>query len=729
MLGIVLFRLQSKEAGKEIPDEKSIGPGFPIICSVDTTNIKLYREGSDERKTESFVPGGIHTKESIQFWRNTLQAGEWVLDVLENGYSMPLEGTPPAYEERNNASARQHKVFVRETVLQMAKEGIVRLVDDKPHCVSPLSVVSKVSPTGVEKLRLCWDGSRCVNQYLKEQKVTLAHFHRALELTHQGDFQIKYDLKSAYHHIRMVPQQTKYLGAAFEKEDGELQYFVFLYLAFGVASAVHCITKLFKPINAYLHGKGINHSIYIDDGRSLAGTQIEAEENRKFIYQTLYQAGWTIEKSKSDGAGEAAKVKEYLGFIIDTEIMSVRLNTDKKKQITKAVKEVISFGKRHIHIKVLSKAVGQMVAAEPALGNMPLMAARAAYIQIDEIANDKGWNANLLLNEETLSGLKFFVENIDEFDNTPIRTAATELSVISIIGKPDEFIKTSFVANHVQFEGEKTIWASDSSSFATCAYSITGEKLYYRSQLTAEQKAVSSGHRELLAVRQTLEFYTRSWTDTRSPANIYWLTDSENLVRFLAKGSGKKQIQAEIFKVMTLCQKLNIRIVPIHLLRDDPRIQVADDGSKRLDTDDWQVDFATFQQLQQDTQFSIDLFADNYNSRCQKFYSNFYCQNTSGIDAFCHSWNKEVAWACPPIKDVSRTIQKIRNSKMSGILFVPEWQTADFWIEIFDKQQALKWPFRHATKHVPFIVQKEYNPKSPFSGRVKFNFLAIFFKT
>jgi hypothetical protein len=208
---------------------------------VDTTNIKLYREGSDERKTESFVPGGIHTKESIQFWRNTLQAGEWVLDVLENGYSMPLEGTPPAYEERNNGSARQHKVFVRETVLQKAKEGIVHLVDDKPHCVSPLSVVSKVSPTGVEKLRLCWDGSRCVNQYLKEQKVTLAHFHRALELTHQGDFQIKIRFKISLSPYSHGPTTDKIPGGSFRKRGWGVAVFCFSVLSFwsGISGTLH----------------------------------------------------------------------------------------------------------------------------------------------------------------------------------------------------------------------------------------------------------------------------------------------------------------------------------------------------------------------------------------------------------------------------------------------------------------------------------------------------------
>ena len=108
-----------------------------------------------ERAEREFSPGGIHAAEAIQFWKDELHAGDWVIELLENGYSMPLLGIPPKYEERNNCSARQQKVFVRETVLKMAKAGIVRLVDSKPHCVSPLTVVSKLDASGTEKLRLC----------------------------------------------------------------------------------------------------------------------------------------------------------------------------------------------------------------------------------------------------------------------------------------------------------------------------------------------------------------------------------------------------------------------------------------------------------------------------------------------------------------------------------------------------------------------------------------------
>ncbi len=48
---------------------------------------------------------------------------------------------------------------------------------------------------------------------------------------------------------------------------------------------------------------------------------------------------------------------------------------------------------------------------------------------------------------------------------------------------------------------------------------------------------------------------------------------------------------------MNLYQRPNIRIIPIHILRDDPCIQTADDGSKTTDTYDWEVDVETYQKI------------------------------------------------------------------------------------------------------------------------------------
>ena len=160
---------------------------------------------------------------------------------------------------------------------------------------------------------------------------------------------------------------------------------------------------------------------------------------------------------------------------------------------------------------------------------------------------------------------------------------------------------------------------------------------------------------------------------------------------------------------MILYKKLNIRIIPIHLLRDDPRIQVADDGSKTVDTDDWQVDHKTFEGIYHKYNFTMDLFASNRNKKCNKFYSNFYCHGTHGIDAFAHSWEGEVLWICPPIRDVVKTVKRLKQLKVVGVLFVPKWKTSDYWTEIFDDQGNLLQPFKRVTTWRPFIIQSVHD--------------------
>jgi hypothetical protein len=649
------------------------------------------------------------------------------MNTLATGYVIPFEQTPPTYEEPNNASAVNERSFTYETVLGLQKSGVVQFVDEKPHCVSPLTVSYKTGRDGTIKKRLCLDGSRCINKCLKEQKVTLSHFQRALELTREQDYQVTYDLKSAYHHIKIHPSQTKFLGAAVTMPDGSLQYFVFLCLPFGLSSAVHCITKLLKSVNAFIHSKGIRHSIFLDDGRITAASKEKAEEERIVVYETLGNAGWILENKKSDQEGDASQSKEYLGFVIDTVSMTVRLGDFKRQQVIKRVWETISYGTNSsLPAKELAGTLGKIVATEPALGPVVIMAVRAAYSKLDEAVQRRGWHTKLQMDKESIDGLIFFAKNCCSFDNAPIRSAATEISVLSIIGPPGDFIKNGFVANHTRTNKEN-IWASDASGFATCAYSVKGDHLYFRGELSEEEKQFSSGHRELLAVKKTLDFYERTNATNAHSTNVYWLTDSQNLATFLTKGSSKSPIQKDVLDVMFRCKKMNIRIIPIHLLREDPRIKVADDGSKTTDTDDWQVDDETFQRINKTHQFTIDLFASDRNNKCQKFFSNFYCKGTSGIDAFSHSWENEVAWVCPPIREVIRTVRRLRTTQMSGVLFIPDWKTAEFWTEIFDERAQLIWPFQCVTIQRPHIIQGTFNYRSPFTRKANFNFLAIDF--
>ena len=55
-----------------------------------------------------------------------------------------------------------------------------------------------------------------------------------------------FDLKSAYHQIRMNENFTKYLSFAIERGDGRKRYFKYLSLPFGLNDAMRVLMKLMK---------------------------------------------------------------------------------------------------------------------------------------------------------------------------------------------------------------------------------------------------------------------------------------------------------------------------------------------------------------------------------------------------------------------------------------------------------------------------------------------------
>ena len=49
----------------------------------------------------------------------------------------------------------------------------------------------------------------------------------------------------------------------------------------------------------------------------------------------------------------------------------------------------------------LASTLGKIVATEPALGPVVIMAARAAYIDLDTAVQQRGWGTHLIMSEES----------------------------------------------------------------------------------------------------------------------------------------------------------------------------------------------------------------------------------------------------------------------------------------------------------------------------------------
>jgi hypothetical protein len=442
--------------------------------------------------------------------------------------------------------------------------------------------------------------------------------------------------------------------------------------------------------------------------------------------EVVTKAGWILELTKTDSIDDGNQVKEYLGFLINTKKMTVHLTDRKREGIIAATNELITSKGRFVATKHLAKVLGKMISCEPALGPFTFIMAKRAYVTLEEAVAKQGWRANLKVTEEIAEDLQLFIKQLEKYEGYPIRTAGTAISVISIIGPPSEHMRTTVIPNHVK-QCPSEVWAGDASNVAVCAYSVKSQKeVYFIGELSTEERLLSSGHRELLTVKYTLESQLNTTGPCLTATTLYWLTDSTNLVSFLTKGSMKKPIQDDILKVLEYARMLNMSIIPIHLLRDDPRINLADAGSKCPDSDDWSIDSASFNRIsEQYGPFSIDLFADQSNKKVTCFYSNYQCPTSIGIDAFCHSWDGEVAWVCPPVKLIIQVIRKIKSTKGKGVLICPKWPTARFWPILFPQGKVTK-PFTNVIEIAPQILQNQ-RARSMLAGKVNYAFLACFY--
>ena len=78
-------------------------------------------------------------RQNITFWRS-IGANAFVLDIIENGYTIPFYSLPPKMLLKNNKSAVSNAEFVETAIKDLLKRGLAVKCDHLPHCVNPLSV-------------------------------------------------------------------------------------------------------------------------------------------------------------------------------------------------------------------------------------------------------------------------------------------------------------------------------------------------------------------------------------------------------------------------------------------------------------------------------------------------------------------------------------------------------------------------------------------------------------
>ena len=350
-------------------------------------------------------------------------------------------------------------------------------------------------------------------------------------------------------------------------------------------------------------------------------------------------AGFTVQGSKS--VFQPVQEIKYLGFILNSKNMTVKLTQEKCSDLKRLISFVLS--KKNISIQLISRLVGKMVASFPgvALG-------RLYYRQLDveksrALKKSRGnYNSLMCLSNVARTDLYWWLKSLDS-------------SQVTI---------TNHIANHVLH--------TDASNLGYGGHSGTKS---FSGQWDSVQMNLHINLKELLAIKNCLFHIFRDDGD----CTIKILTDNTTAMHYIGNMGGKILPCHEIAKeIWEWANSRNIWLISCFI---PGKINVEADRLSRLlnETTEWSLSDNCFNQiLEKYPKISVDLFASHLNFKLKQYVSWLPDKQAFSCNAFSISWLQFLGYAFPPFNLIGRVLKKVELERANIILVVPEWQS-QYW--------------------------------------------------
>ena len=352
---------------------------------------------------------------SFNFWVETLDAPDFVLDMIRRGYRLPFAEYPSQCFLKNNRSALQHPEFVADAISELLSNGCIVEHELRPYCVNPLTVAVG------KKLRLVID-LRHVNNYLVKPIFKYQDLRSLSQVLDEGHWFFSWDLKSGYHHVDICLDHQKYLGFAWPFS-GVVRYFSFTVLPFGLSSACFCFTKLMRPLVRRWRSMGHNSFIYLDDGFGSRPDKCSAVAASLIQRKELSSSGLLCNEEKSHW--DPVQIGEWLGFVIDTILMCFRIPEKKVLKLKGLLDSAIQDGLSSF--RELARIAGTIISAALAVGPISRLLTRQMYFAIE---TRSAWDDIIHFPPSLLQELKFWYCNIDCLNGYSIRPPLATHTVV-----------------------------------------------------------------------------------------------------------------------------------------------------------------------------------------------------------------------------------------------------------------------------------------------------------
>lgn len=470
------------------------------------------------------------------------------------------------------------------------------------------------------------------------KEVTYYHFKMetlasTLRLVTKNCFMASIDLKDAYYSVPVAKEDRKYLKFVWK---GKLLKFTCL--PNGLALAPRKFTKMMKPVFATLRGQGFISSYFIDDSLLLSLSAKDCVRNIEHTVSLMRSLGFTVHPEKS--VFTPSQRIQYLGVVIDSTDMTVRLTLEKAKDIQLICSETLR--QVSMTIRFLAKVIGKLVAACPAVKYGPL---HFRHLEEDKkralCASCGKYNGKVTLSSEAKQELMWWRDSV-----------LVSFNDITI-SDPDISVNT---------DASRLGWGG------VCQDIRTG------GEWSLEEQEFHINYLELKAVLLTLQSLAANLREK----HVRVFVDNSTAVSTInMMGTSHSMANNDItFAIWEFCIQNKIWLSAAFIPGKENVI--ADFESRHINLDaEWQLQHRFFNWIKNKLNFTptIDLFASRLNFQLPCYCSYRPDPGALAVDAFTISWSNLKWYAFPPFSVINAALQKIQVEQATGILIVPDWPT------------------------------------------------------
>lgn len=527
--------------------------------------------------------------------------------------------------------------FISNEISTLLKKGVLLVVPHEPgEVISPIFLTDKS------------DGSFRLILNLKRLNLHVPCYHFKMEtissilkLIRKGDFMSKLDIKDAYYSVPIAPACQKFLRF---QHHGRL--FQFQVLPNGFSPGPRKFTKLLKPPLAKLRQELITVASYIDDLITAARSFDRCFHNILRIVDLLSELGFFINVEKSEMV--PSQVMEYLGFIIDSVNMSIRITPDKVSNISELCREALA--SENISIREVARLLGKFASCLIAVRFGKLHYRNLERCKVLALSKSRGnFDKPMILSDEARLDIEWWLNNVSDSFNC--------------ISTPNpDCVLSSDACDYG--------WGAVSEDLG----STGGLFNVYESSLHINVKELLGGL-----------FGLQCFHSQDSDIHIKMLLDNTTAVQSINKmGSTRSpQVDDVVREIWHWAIPRNIWLSASHI----PGVlnEEADAESRKSEVrSEWKLSNDSFNLVLDRLEFTpvVDLFASRLNTQLDCFVSYRPDPEATHIDAFSIDWGSMPFYAFPPFSCVSQCIQKIFQDQACGILIVPNWPNQVWFPEV-----------------------------------------------